>query len=80
MVLIKTDKMDKMSSIMLGIWSLHLKTFIHFIYFNEYHIAGVMRMSPEDELIQFETCRLFIDISTYQIGHNKLYICQNKTI
>jgi phosphate starvation-inducible membrane PsiE len=27
-----------------------------FIYFNEYHIAGVMRMSPEDELIQFETC------------------------
>jgi hypothetical protein len=26
------------------------------IYVNEYHIAGVMIKSPEDELIQFETC------------------------
>jgi hypothetical protein len=30
--------------------------FIYFIYFNEYHIAGVMIKSPDDELIQFETC------------------------
>jgi hypothetical protein len=37
----------------------------HFIYFNEYHIAGVMIKSPDDELIQFETCWLFIDISVY---------------
>jgi hypothetical protein len=53
---------------------------MHFIYFIEYHLAGVMIKSPEDELIQFETRRLFIDISMYSIGHNKLYICRNKTI
>jgi hypothetical protein len=53
---------------MLSIWSLYLLLRVHYLFVdgvNEYHIAGVMRMSPEDELIQFETCRLFIDVSMY---------------
>jgi hypothetical protein len=37
-------------------YSAQLMTCYRFIDFNEYHIAGVMRVSPEDELIQFETC------------------------
>jgi hypothetical protein len=53
MVHIKIDKMDKMSST------------VFLIYFNEYYLAGVMIKSPDDELIQFESYRLFIDISMY---------------
>jgi hypothetical protein len=48
--------------------SVHLQDSLSFHQlndFNEYHLAGVMIKSPEDELIQFETCQLFIDINMY---------------